>query len=804
MELVGTGKFCDDSHAGSRKLVRFPSLDRDRDVALTRESPPQRLVELLARAGVCRDRDWRAAARLTRRLIGDLPAFDSVWLDALAQLGRLTPWQVQELIAGRDPAWNDYWRLRPVDGGGRTDCWEAVGRNQRGRVILRRIDLDQLPVDGVADRLARSLTRWREHEEPGLARCHEVRVEDAAAWFVVDHPGGMTLADLLIRRGRFPVAGVIEILRQALRALAGLHSQGQCHGEIRPRTVRVTERGQVILTDVGLRAALFPEFSLHRPLILEDCQMLAPEIGQGLRGHHPGGDVYSLGCLGWQLLTGRPPYLTADPLAQLAIRGREPIADVRDWSPETPAALAELLAAMTHLDPDRRPSATEALGRLATLSRPAPRQVARLNRINSADGLPTSEAERESRTPRVVAAAVLMACLAAAWYGLTDGQIASSTTPTPPVAAIEAPAPADKSAQAPDIVLTSADVVLAANVDPAIVAEVQEYATNRVKPDISLLPEPDARGHVLLSNDEPYRLRSIEIPGGLVIRGTGDQPARIELDATPSRLTATTILLDHVELIVPPDDSSEPSKSLVELHASGIVFRRVTIRAAETSVGDSAASVVSWHAVPHADPRSGQLRLEDCILRQPGIALTVSGAARRIRSQNVLAQQCGLLLSWSPDDESTSLAVEFEKTTARETGPLVQMPADMAGEVSQPRLTITLTDCVLSPATGRPALVEFVGETLADDWSDMVACEGQDNLLAEEAELFGWRTTALQPIAPLDASLVAVSGLMYDQFEFAGPLTDDPADSRIVKSQAVRSRSGVPGYRLDDDGMLEP
>lgn len=297
MELVGTGKFCDDSTARMRKFIRFPSLDRDRDVALTRESPPQRLVELLARSGACRDRDWRAAARLTRKLVGDLPAFDSVWLDALAQLGRLTPWQVQELVAGRDPAWNDYWRLRPVDGGGRTDCWEAVGRNQSRRVILRRIDLDQLPADGLADGLARSLTRWREYDEPGLSRCKEVRLEDDAAWFVVEHPGGMTLGDLLVRRGRFPAASVIEILRQALRSLASLHSQGQCHGEIRPRTVRVTERGKVILTDVGLRATLFPEFSLHRPLVLEDCQTLAPEIGQGIHGHHPPGDIYSLGCV---------------------------------------------------------------------------------------------------------------------------------------------------------------------------------------------------------------------------------------------------------------------------------------------------------------------------------------------------------------------------------------------------------------------------------------------------------------------------------------------------------------------------
>lgn len=494
------------------------------------------------------------------------------------------------------------------------------------------------------------------------------------------------------------------------------------------------------------------------------------------------------------MLTGRPTYLTADPLAQLAIRSREPIADVREWAPETPAAFAELLAEMTQLDPDQRPSATEALQRLTTLARPAPRQVARLSRVSSADGLPSGEAERESRTPRLVAAVVLMACLGAAWYGVTDGKFASSATPTPPVAAIEPPAPTAANDSAPEIMLTSADAVVATNVDPALVTEVQEYATNRAKPDINPLPDPDARGHVLLSSDEPYRLRSIEIPGGLVIRGTGDQPARIELDATPSRLTATTILLDHVELIVPVGDWANSTETPVELHASGVVFRRVTIRAAEVSAGDSAAPLISWQAVPHADPRSGQLRMEDCILRKPGTALTVSGAARRIRYQNVLAQQCGPLLSWSPENESNSLAVEFEKTTARETGPLVQMPADIADETSQPRLTIMLTDCVLSPATGRPALVEFAGETLADIWGDMVACEGQDNLLAEDAELFGWRTTALEPIDLLDGSLVAVSGLMYDQFEFAGPLTDDPADSRIAVTNAVRSRPGTAGF----------
>ena len=166
---------------------------------------------------------------------------------------------------------------------------------------------------------------------------------------------GLPLNELLVRRGRFPAAVVFEIGRQLLDGLSALQARSLVHGDIRMSNIRLTESGMGVLVDAGIRQAVHPEVTIHDRMSLEAYDGIAPElIGTGATPT-VSSELYSVGCLLWQLLAGRPPFATADPLAKLAAHQQQPIEDVRVWAPDTPAMLAETIRQLTSKSPQERP-----------------------------------------------------------------------------------------------------------------------------------------------------------------------------------------------------------------------------------------------------------------------------------------------------------------------------------------------------------------------------------------------------------------------------------------------------------------
>src|SRR5690606_27914918 len=167
---------------------------------------------------------------------------------------------------------------------------------------------------------------------------------------------GPTLQQLLIRRGRFPIPIVREIARQVLDGLAALEQAGTCHGDLRLNSIRMTRRGQSILLNPGVLPAVGSRISFHDPLPADSYDGIAPELISSGSGATARSDLYALGCLLWQLLAGRPPFPTGDPLSKLAAHQSRPIEDVRRWRPDTPDDLATLITKLTVKDPAFRPS----------------------------------------------------------------------------------------------------------------------------------------------------------------------------------------------------------------------------------------------------------------------------------------------------------------------------------------------------------------------------------------------------------------------------------------------------------------
>jgi len=195
---------------------------------------------------------------------------------------------------------------------------------------------------------------------------HAVTVFDAGEdagdlYIVMEFVDGPSLADHLARNGPLPVDEMVRISREVLSALAAAHSAGIVHRDVKPANVLIGADGDTKLADFGI-AKRFDDLSASvtsTGMVIGTPRYLAPE--QAL-GHvaTPATDVYSMGVVMFEMLTGRLPFVTepveAIPGSQQSIALR-----LRSLAPGIPAALAAVVASALATQPSERPPTAAAL-----------------------------------------------------------------------------------------------------------------------------------------------------------------------------------------------------------------------------------------------------------------------------------------------------------------------------------------------------------------------------------------------------------------------------------------------------------
>lgn len=159
----------------------------------------------------------------------------------------------------------------------------------------------------------------------------------------------------------------IWIARQIAAALSALHAAGWLHGDVKPENVMVSPQGHVALIDLGLARRPGSRECQGSDLLAATLAYVSPESLLPFQSLGAESDVYSLGAILHELLTGEPLFRETDP-AELALAHlRKVPADVREAALEIPPQLARLVARMLSKDPLRRPGANEVLRQLARL-----------------------------------------------------------------------------------------------------------------------------------------------------------------------------------------------------------------------------------------------------------------------------------------------------------------------------------------------------------------------------------------------------------------------------------------------------
>jgi hypothetical protein len=173
-------------------------------------------------------------------------------------------------------------------------------------------------------------------------------------FIVMEHVTGHSCAELLRDRGHLDVDQVVEIVSQACRGLDYAHRNGVVHRDVKPGNLLVSESGVTKLADFGIARAANQSSITQVGSVLGTAAYLAPEQARG-EPAGPRADLYSLGVVTYQLLSGRLPYEAAS-LAELALKQhREPPTPLTRLSPSVPAALADAVELAIAIDPEERP-----------------------------------------------------------------------------------------------------------------------------------------------------------------------------------------------------------------------------------------------------------------------------------------------------------------------------------------------------------------------------------------------------------------------------------------------------------------
>ncbi|HWE08343.1 MAG TPA: protein kinase [Solirubrobacteraceae bacterium] len=173
-------------------------------------------------------------------------------------------------------------------------------------------------------------------------------------FIVMEHVSGNSCAELLRDRGRLPLAQAIDIVSQACRGLDYAHRNGVVHRDVKPGNLLVSDSDVVKLADFGIARAVDQSSITQAGSVLGTAAYLAPEQARGEEAG-PQADLYSLGVVSYQLISGRLPY-EASSLSELALKQqRESPIPLDELNPEVPAALAAAVATALAIDQRARP-----------------------------------------------------------------------------------------------------------------------------------------------------------------------------------------------------------------------------------------------------------------------------------------------------------------------------------------------------------------------------------------------------------------------------------------------------------------
>jgi len=263
---------------------------------------------------------------------------------------------------------------RPLGQGGQKKVYLARDDRLDRDVVIALLKTDQLGADSVPRLIREAQAMARLGSHPNIVTVYDIGDEDGRPFIVSQYVEGGSVADLLksADKHRLSFDQVIRIGSQICQALVHCHSQGIIHRDLKPGNVWLSQDGTAKLGDFGLAvSADFSRITLEGALVGTVVYM-PPELMLGHQAE-PRSDLYSLGVMLYEVVTGRPPFMGDQFVAIISQHINSPPVAPSWHNPEVPQALETLILRLLAKSPEERPeSAAEVAKALAAIASSSP------------------------------------------------------------------------------------------------------------------------------------------------------------------------------------------------------------------------------------------------------------------------------------------------------------------------------------------------------------------------------------------------------------------------------------------------
>jgi serine/threonine protein kinase/tetratricopeptide (TPR) repeat protein len=256
----------------------------------------------------------------------------------------------------------DYELLEEIGRGGQGVVYRARQKSLNRTVALKVIGLGHWATEAHLKRFRREAEAAASLEHPGIVPIHEVGERDASCYFSMKFVEGGQL-DAVAKRQAMPIRRAAELIAKVARTVHYAHEHGILHRDIKPGNILLDGKGEPHLTDFGLARLLETESTVTRTLeVLGTPSYMAPEQAVGNNAAVSSvTDVYGIGAVLYQLLTGHPPFAGGTTYETIKLLLDTEPRQPRLWNPKIDRDLSTICLKCLEKDPKRRYSSALAL-----------------------------------------------------------------------------------------------------------------------------------------------------------------------------------------------------------------------------------------------------------------------------------------------------------------------------------------------------------------------------------------------------------------------------------------------------------